>query len=484
MSASVCSISKQNFSVALLAEFFSWARAELQERKLRRNVLSFDDLLTRLDDALAAPGGAELAKSIRVKYQAALIDEFQDTDPVQYSIFSRIYEGSNAPVAFIGDPKQAIYAFRGADVFTYMKAASERRGPAIYPNDQLALGKPAGRRSEHDLRSTRSRFCSKRSNSIACAPSPKADEKPLLIGGKQRAAIPSLDRGQRGRDLPETVASEVVRLLTSNATIGGEPLEPRHIAILTSTNGRPRRSRMPCALAASRACSTAAQIFSSRTKRASCATCSRPSRNPVTKNLSGPRFCTDALGRTGERSRRLHPRRPCLGNGGAAFSETSSNSGAIAASSRCCANFRAEHGVRRRLLGYPDGERRLTNFLHLAEILHARLRRASAGDERHPEMARAADGRRRIRRPRRTRTAARKRRKSGPDHHRAQEQGARVRRGLLPFRLVVSARPALRLSRSGGGRPAHARSCPIRRRTWSAGKKNRSRNCCGSFTSR
>jgi superfamily I DNA/RNA helicase len=69
------------FTVALRAEFFSYARAQMRERKEAQNIFSYDDLLTRLDEALAGPGGAELAEAIRAKYQAALIDEFQDTDP-------------------------------------------------------------------------------------------------------------------------------------------------------------------------------------------------------------------------------------------------------------------------------------------------------------------------------------------------------------------------------------------------------------------
>ena len=70
-----------------------------------------------------ARGGNELRKSLRERFTVALVDEFQDTDPVQYSIFSQIYGGSDTSVFFIGDPKQAIYGFRGADVFTYLKAA-------------------------------------------------------------------------------------------------------------------------------------------------------------------------------------------------------------------------------------------------------------------------------------------------------------------------------------------------------------------------
>ena len=83
-------------------------------------------MLSRLDNALRQPGGEALAAAIRTRFPAAMIDEFQDTDPQQYRIFHRIWHGQEGTaLLLIGDPKQAIYAFRGADIFTYMKARSE-----------------------------------------------------------------------------------------------------------------------------------------------------------------------------------------------------------------------------------------------------------------------------------------------------------------------------------------------------------------------
>jgi len=104
-------------------EFLDFAAVELPERKRRANVLAFDDLLTRVHQALAGPGGGALAARAGGAYRAALIDEFQDTDPLQYDIFRQLFAGPRHWLFFIGDPKQAIYGFRGADVFTYLKAA-------------------------------------------------------------------------------------------------------------------------------------------------------------------------------------------------------------------------------------------------------------------------------------------------------------------------------------------------------------------------
>src|SRR5690606_4976321 len=106
------------------------AMAEIREavsrEKRRRGELGFDDMLSRLDAALCSENGEALAAAIRTRFPVAMIDEFQDTDPQQYRIFRRIWrQQPGTALLLIGDPKQAIYAFRGADIFTYMKARSE-----------------------------------------------------------------------------------------------------------------------------------------------------------------------------------------------------------------------------------------------------------------------------------------------------------------------------------------------------------------------
>ena len=112
------------FFDALTHEFVLFARRELPLRKERLNVVTYDDLLVRVRGALAGPGGAAFAGVLASRHaRMALIDEFQDTDPIQYEIFFRIFGGGGHHLYFIGDPRQAIYSFRGADVFTYREAA-------------------------------------------------------------------------------------------------------------------------------------------------------------------------------------------------------------------------------------------------------------------------------------------------------------------------------------------------------------------------
>ncbi|WP_321895040.1 exodeoxyribonuclease V subunit beta [Paraburkholderia heleia] len=110
----------------LLCHAARWVAKRFEQEQARRSQMGFDDLLTRLRAALLRENGPRLAEVIRKQYPVALIDEFQDTDPVQYQIFDAIYRiadhDTGTAIVLIGDPKQAIYAFRGADIYTYLRA--------------------------------------------------------------------------------------------------------------------------------------------------------------------------------------------------------------------------------------------------------------------------------------------------------------------------------------------------------------------------
>lgn len=99
------------------------AREEVDARKRRTRVLTSNDLLTRLAETLADPQrGRAACQRLREHYRVALVDEFQDTDPVQWQIMQHAFGGGDATLVLIGDPKQAIYGFRGADVHAYLDA--------------------------------------------------------------------------------------------------------------------------------------------------------------------------------------------------------------------------------------------------------------------------------------------------------------------------------------------------------------------------
>ncbi len=120
--------SLQNFEVFFKKQLLSHLREELKEKKEELQVLAYDDLLLRFNEALLnGSRGEDLADLLREKYPLALVDEFQDTDPTQYDIFRRIYKPApqDSALFMIGDPKQSIYSFRGADVFSYLKAKQD-----------------------------------------------------------------------------------------------------------------------------------------------------------------------------------------------------------------------------------------------------------------------------------------------------------------------------------------------------------------------
>lgn len=113
-----------------------WVGQRYRDEKRKRNRLDFDDLLTDLDDALRGPGAKRLRRTILESHPVAMLDEFQDTDPVQYRIFETIYgpatDCAENGLFMIGDPKQAIYSFRQADIHIYLRAkreAVEASGP-------------------------------------------------------------------------------------------------------------------------------------------------------------------------------------------------------------------------------------------------------------------------------------------------------------------------------------------------------------------
>jgi exodeoxyribonuclease V beta subunit len=103
----------------------------LQERfdrdKRQRGQLDYDDMLALVWRALEAPNGASLAAVLRKRFRFGLVDEFQDTDDLQWQIFRRIFveSGEGHRLFVVADPKQAIYAFRGADVYSYQRARQE-----------------------------------------------------------------------------------------------------------------------------------------------------------------------------------------------------------------------------------------------------------------------------------------------------------------------------------------------------------------------
>lgn len=119
-------------SHALLRHAAGHIAARMAELKQRTRQFGFADMLARLKDALEGPNGEALRRRIVTQYPVAMIDEFQDTSPDQYRIFDLLYRVAdndpNGGLFLIGDPKQSIYGFRGADIHSYLAARRATEG--------------------------------------------------------------------------------------------------------------------------------------------------------------------------------------------------------------------------------------------------------------------------------------------------------------------------------------------------------------------
>jgi len=113
--------------VGMLRFILGRVKDRAHERKRERRLFSYDDMILDLHRAVCSDDGS-FARKLHKVWPWALVDEFQDTDPFQYEILKRVYaDGDFGGLIMVGDPKQAIFAFRGADVFTYLKAAEDAK---------------------------------------------------------------------------------------------------------------------------------------------------------------------------------------------------------------------------------------------------------------------------------------------------------------------------------------------------------------------
>ncbi len=241
------------------ARFATAVRDEVARRKLRTATLGYDDLLHRLADALGS-GRAEAARArFRARYRVALVDEFQDTDPVQWRILEELFVAPGCSLVLIGDPKQAIYNFRGADVTAYLTAAERatttatlgvnwRSDPELLDAlDGLLRGATLGhpriayRKVEAALDPTRAR--------LEGAPDPAAMRIRMLPGDAR--IVPLLRSGRPSkpgarRAIANDLAADLAGLLSAVPALvrrdraGGElereDLHPGHVAVLVSTH--------------------------------------------------------------------------------------------------------------------------------------------------------------------------------------------------------------------------------------------------------
>ncbi|GAB6064550.1 exodeoxyribonuclease V subunit beta [Deferrisoma palaeochoriense] len=364
----------------------------LDREKVRNDVLFFSDLLVRVHRGLNGPGGEALAAALRERYGAALIDEFQDTDPLQYEIFSRVFGGGT--LYLIGDPKQAIYGFRGADVFAYLRAAREAE-------NRHTLG--FNWRSEPEFLEAVGRvFAVDRPFLLPdigfpeVRPAPR--EKPrLTLDGRAEPAlrvwfVPRteertgrggvINKGWAEEHLPRAVAAEVVRLLdlgrSGRAKIGDRDLGAGDLAILVRSNRQAeavqealRRAGVPGVLYTTRS------LFETR-EAAEALTVVRALAEGGNEGLVRAALALDWFGFDAAGLHRVLEDEAAWAGWLERFREWHGlwhDRGFLAAYRDLLGRAR----VREHLLRFADGERRVTNVVHLGEVLDAAARQGGAG---------------------------------------------------------------------------------------------------------
>ena len=374
----------------LRSELFRYVRQELAVRKRRRNLRSYDDLLSDLRAALEAEGSGILSGTIRKKYRAALVDEFQDTDPVQFAVFESLFGQGETALFLIGDPKQAIYSFRGADLFAYIRAAS-----SVQRRYTLA----ENWRSEPGLIRAVNTLFGRRANpflyeSVPFGPARAADGRkstPLTLGGRQEAPLRLwvLDGeggripGEQARErIRRAVAAEVARLIEAGrrgeALLGDRPLREADMAVLVRTNREALLVQESLTdLGVHSVLYTTGNLFDTAEAR-EVELVMQAVAEPGDEAAVRTALATDLMGLDGAAIERL------LGDAAAweqrvrrfhDWRDTWERHGFV----RMFRDLLQAEGVRPRLLALPGGERRLTNVLHLAEVLHGEETRRRAG---------------------------------------------------------------------------------------------------------
>lgn len=387
--------------VALVHAAREFLLAERSARKAARALRGFDDQLTMLADALYGPAGKALADALARAFPLALVDEFQDTDPAQWRIFRRIYaDRPDTALLLIGDPKQAIYAFRGADVYTYLAArrlVPEDRRHTLTTNHRSVAPLVAAVNTlfqAHDRTFVEEGFAFE-----PAVPAGRAEDKPLQVDGDAEAPFrvwwlpgdgtlknghpKATTKSEATRLAVAAVAADVARLLRAavagEATLGDRPLAGRDIGILVNTHREAQQVQ-----AALRRLGVGSVALSRASVYAS-------------PEAAGLVLLLEAVARPADGA----AVRAALGSGligldAAALAGLAADEGAWGTWAECFAAARErlsqggvmpmllglmdEAGITAQLLGYGDGGRALTNLLHLGELLAAEPAAAQGPD--------------------------------------------------------------------------------------------------------
>ncbi|WP_312855963.1 UvrD-helicase domain-containing protein [Nocardioides stalactiti] len=366
---------------AARTDFAQRVRAEVERRKQRLGIQSYDDLLGRLAHALeddAAPARARM----RSRWRIVLVDEFQDTDPVQWQVLERAFHGY-ATLILIGDPKQAIYGFRGGDVDTYLAAAARagsrftlatnrRSDAALVDRLNASIGNAGLGSSEIVVHPVEAFHQESR---LAGAPSPAPFRLRRLPRGDLKLTDGKVSWWPARDRIADDLAADVAGLLGSGATWAGEQLQAHQVAVLVSdrTQGERvqtalQRCRVPVVL------NGGGDIFLTPAADdwiALLKALGAPHRSPLVRAAG----LTCFFG---------HDAAALVGGGDALTGEIADElrDAALLVRSRGVAAMveaLEERGLSDRILSHRGGERLLTDVRHLGQLLHDRAVRDRLG---------------------------------------------------------------------------------------------------------
>ncbi len=376
----------------LLADAIRFVKRQLPDRKAKRRTLFYDDLLSSLDHALCAESARTLAEQIRRAHPIALIDEFQDTDALQYRIFHRIYgDAPECGLHMIGDPKQSIYGFRGADIFTYMDASryADRCGGRFALDTNWRSAGPLIHAVNTLFQRVAAPFVFQQEIKFqAVKGAGRADQEPLAVDGDDPAPFRiwwlSRERARRGRKRSEIhklwasetvarrLAQEVVRLLglsrQGRASIGTQGLRACDLAVLVRDRHEAEIVRRALSGEGIASVFLSQQSVFSSEEAEDLERVLRACAEPGDDRLLRAALCTRLLGVAASEIAELE-------NDELAWDDT------VARFSQCHEAWRRgdvfavfnrillEYRVAARLPAQANGERRLTNLLQLVELL-------------------------------------------------------------------------------------------------------------------
>ena len=230
--------------VAVRLSFATDFVAELDRRKRMRGVLGYDDLLSRLATALAEPD-SPAAVRMRHRWSVVMVDEFQDTDPVQWQVIDRAFR-DHSTLILIGDPKQAIYAFRGGDIVAYLQAArsaADRRTLGVnWRSDSVLVDRLQTLISGAELGDPEIvvRDVEAAHHGHRLSGAPHNDPIRLRVVSRERFGLSGTENVKMDlfrEHIVADLAADIRVLLASGATYDGRPLKARDIAVITPHSG-------------------------------------------------------------------------------------------------------------------------------------------------------------------------------------------------------------------------------------------------------